>query len=234
MWFKKDSKKSKTAQGIEYLEIPGEEDGVSILLLHGFGASYEDLVPLSEVRIKGKRPRWIFPQGPKKISTGLFETGRAWFNIDIPLLQQAFEEQNFAVIQQAFPSIDPIRQQLEKFITELNISSSELIIGGFSQGAVLATELAFAASKSLKGLVVFSGTLIHQEKWQKQALQHSSLAYLQTHGIEDPLLPFSLAKDLNHLFDHSGLSGTFHTFEGGHEIDDSSLQCLRRFLNKLC
>lgn len=238
MWFKRDTNKKlfkKTALGIDYLEIPGDPEAATIVLLHGFGANNEDLLALSNAYTGEKKPTWIFPNGPNKISIGLFDTGRIWFDIDIPLLQKAFHEKNFAAIEEAFPEkIQSIREKLDQFLIELKIPQNQLIIGGFSQGAVLALELALYAREVFRGLVIFSGTLIHRKIWAEQAMHKIGLTYLQTHGTEDSLLPIDLARELHQLLQTSGLHGKFHVFDGGHEIDHSSLSHFKKFLMQLC
>lgn len=238
MWFKKDSNKKllkKTALGIDYLELPGDPEAGTIVLFHGFGANNEDLLSLSTVYSKERNPTWIFPNAPNKISVGFFDTGRIWFDIDISRLQKAFEEKNFEDIEEAFPEgIQPIREKLEQFLIELKIDPTRLIVGGFSQGAILAIELALYARECFRGLVIFSGTLIHKKIWSERALHKTALPFLQTHGTDDTLLPLSLAKELNQVLQSSGLKGKFHEFDGGHEIDHSSLLNFKKFLIQHC
>lgn len=238
MWFKKDTNKKllkKTALGIDYLEIPGDREAATIVLLHGFGASNEDLLALSTVFSAPKNPTWIFPNAPTTISLGLFDRGRIWFDVDIPLLQKAFHEKNFAAIEDAFPEkIHSIREKLDQFLIDLELDPSRLIIGGFSQGAILAIELALYARECFRGLVIFSGTLLHKKIWSELLAHKTNLRFLQTHGKEDTLLPLFLAKELYQVFQSSGLQGKFHEFDGGHEIDHSSLMQFKKFLIENC
>lgn len=237
MWFKKDINQAfnkKVAAGIEFIEIQGDAGAPVIMLLHGFGADCQDLTSLSSV-YKGKlRPTWIFPNGPQKAQMGLFSMGRSWFQIDIPLLQKAFKEKDYEAVQNAFPQeLSEIRKRLEGFLVELNIAPRNLIVGGFSQGAVLATELALHAFERPMALLIFSGTLVNKESWAHLAAQKGLLPFFQSHGENDPLLPFELALQVEQLFLDAGLKGKLHRFHGGHEIPHSCLLQLDTFLKNI-
>lgn len=237
MWFKKDinpKHSKKSSAGIDFIEIAGDEGAPTIMLLHGFGADYEDLCSLASSYTGTLRPRWIFPNGPEKAQIGLFSLGRSWFNVNIPLLQKAFKEKDYEAVQNAFPEeISAIRQRLDAFLIELNIAPRNLIIGGFSQGAVLATEVALHAFERPMGLLIFSGTLLHKESWKHLAAQKGSLPFFQSHGENDPLLPIELAAQLEALLLEAGLTGKLHRFAGGHEINQTTLSHLNHFLQKL-
>lgn len=237
MWFKKGippAFNKKSALGIDFIEIPGDEGAPVIMLLHGFGADYEDLLSLTSAYTGALRPTWIFPNGPQKVQIGFFSAGRSWFSVNIPLLQKAFRDKDYASVQNAFPKeISEIRKKLEFFLAEINVAPHNLIVGGFSQGAILAIELALHAFERPRGLLVFSGTLVHVDSWKHLAPQKGALPFLQTHGENDPLLPLELALQLEELFLTSGFKGKLHRFQGGHEIPSSCLTELDHFLKSL-
>src|SRR5438552_18316161 len=61
----------------------GGGDGPVIVLLHGFGAPGDDLVPLAEVFAHGlPGVRWVFPAAPLELPMG-FGDARAWWMIDM-------------------------------------------------------------------------------------------------------------------------------------------------------
>src|SRR6476620_2783800 len=60
----------------------GGGDGPVVVLLHGFGAGGDDLVPLWRVMRVPRGTRFVFPEGP----LGLQEygpTARAWWRLDL-------------------------------------------------------------------------------------------------------------------------------------------------------
>lgn len=237
MWFNKDTNQKynkKTSLGIDFIEIKGDEGAPVILLLHGFGADHEDLASLSSAYTGKRKPTWIFPNGPLKVQMGFFTAGRSWFPVNIALLQKAFQEKKYEAIQNAFPQeLDEIRKKIDLFLTELNIAPHNLIIGGFSQGAVLAIEIALHAFERPLGLAIFSGTLVNTESWRRLAKQKASLHFFQSHRKHDNLLPFEKAKQLEELLIEGGLKGKLHSFQGGHEIDHSTLLSFDKYISSL-
>jgi phospholipase/carboxylesterase len=70
---------------------------------------------------------------------------------------------------------------------------------------MLATEIMLHHPAYLKGLVVFSGTLVNRIGWEqaaanKFAAQSKVLPFFQSHGTHDPVLPVQAAHRLHSLF----------------------------------
>lgn len=213
--------------GLKFLEMPGDPGGATILLLHGFGAHAEDLFSLSEVYCGTPRPRWLFPNGPLEIPFFPGYVGRAWFPIDMEALQQG----DLQKVEKAFPhDLTEARLHLERLIGELDIPRSKLLIGGFSQGAVLAIDALLHGSEKARGLLIFSGTLICQAEWSRLAPLHAKTPFFQSHGIHDTLLPFKKAQEVAALLQKGGFEGKLHAFSGGHEIPQNVLTQLNQFL----
>jgi phospholipase/carboxylesterase len=223
-----------TLRGTEVLEVPGEAGGIFILLFHGYGANAYDLLPLSQIYQESPKPTWFFPNGPMEIPISLDYVGRAWFQIDIPALQRIIHENRWDDFLSAFP--DNIEQIIEfghKLIDDLHIPLSKLCMGGFSQGAIFSTELALSFPEKIKGLIILSGTLVHESSLKEKAVKLRGLPFFQSHGLYDPLLPFSLAQSLEKFLIGSGLVGKLISFGGGHEIPTSILHPLRDFIKKI-
>lgn len=216
---------------LDIVELPGDPAKGTIVLLHGFGADAYDLASLSGVY---KGPTWIFPQGPLPVPIAPGYIGNAWFPVNIELLAQAIREKRYDEISEAFPAeLGYARTLLEDFLIELNIPRSHLILGGFSQGAVLAVEIALHSMQKCAALLIFSGTLINHVNWKKLAPLHAHTHFFQSHGSQDPLLPLEKAVELERLLLNGGLTGKLHSFQGGHEIPHSVLLELSTFLSKL-
>lgn len=216
---------------LDVIEVPGDPHKGTILLLHGYGADALDLLPLNEIY---KGPTWIFPQAPLEISFAPGFSGRAWFPVDLELLTLATREGRLEEISKAFPSeLDQASSLVEDLLIRLNISRSKVILGGFSQGAILAVETALRSPFRCGGLLIFSGTLINEQSWKRLAHLQASTPFFQSHGSHDSLLPIIKAKELTDLLIEGGLKGTLHAFPGGHEIPHSILLQLGPFLKGL-
>ena len=209
----------------------GRGDGPAILLCHGFGAPGNDLVPLARVIDAGPGVRWFFPEAPLELEWG----GRAWWNIDIMRLQTlAMRGERRLLAGETPPGLDSARAALEATLDELErshgVRREALVIGGFSQGAMLTTEIALHAERPFAGLVVLSGTLLSEDRWAEAARRTGpSIHALVTHGRNDPLLPFEGAEALRDLLVGAGADVDWLAHGGQHEIPPPALGRLGAF-----
>lgn len=213
----------------ELLEVLGDYDSPAILLLHGYGASASDLSGLAGI---WPGIHWIFPEAPLELPLGDGIVGRAWFPIDFGALEQAHALQD-ATLCFSVEAMMQARHELQSLVEELKIPPSKLFIGGFSQGAVLATDLVLNQKESAAGLLLFSPTVVSgHANWGELSKQHAGMPFFASHGSQDPILPLHGACKLTDLLKEAGLSGDLVTFEGAHEIPLSIMNKLRSFLEE--
>jgi phospholipase/carboxylesterase len=114
-----------------------------------------------------------------------------------------------------------------------NLTADRFVLGGFSQGAMLATDVALRLKKPPAALCVLSGALIVEEEWQPLAAERGSLRVLQSHGHYDSILPFPMGEALRDLLTRSGLAVDFLPFAGDHEIPDTVVARLAKMIQEL-
>jgi phospholipase/carboxylesterase len=112
----------------------------------------------------------------------------------------------------------------------LGVRGERVVLGGFSQGAMLACDVALHTDRELAGLVLLSTTLLCRNVWQPRVAARKALPIFQAHGRADPLLPYALASELRDLLRGAGCEVQWVEFNGGHEIPSSVLQALGPFL----
>jgi|HubBroStandDraft_2_1064218.scaffolds.fasta_scaffold399431_1 phospholipase/carboxylesterase len=209
----------------------GSGEGPAILLCHGFGAPGDDLVPLARAVDVGPGVRWFFPAAPLELEWG----GRAWWEIDLDRRMALAERgESDALRLETPPGLAEARAALEATLASLEkdhgVRRDRLIVGGFSQGAMLTTEVSLAAETPFAGLVILSGTLLSQGAWAAAArARGSSLHVLMTHGRRDPLLRFADAEVLRELLLAGGASVEWVAHGGQHEIPMAALERLGAF-----
>lgn len=208
-----------------------EGQGLHFFLFHGFGADAYDLQSLAEV-IKPSQPtHWFFPQGVLEVPIGPGWTGRAWWKIDIMALQQAAQGGAARDMTQEKPEALPVlRQKFFDTIASLKLDWKNVIVGGFSQGAMLATDIFLNAPEAPRALVVLSGALINKEEWKKVAPNRAGSKFFMSHGRQDGVLPVRGANQLETLLIQGGLKGRLDSFDGQHEIPMEVIQKLNQFL----
>lgn len=198
----------------------GGGDGPAILLCHGFGAPGDDLVSLARVIDAGPGVRWFFPEAPLTVPGA----GRAWWPLDMARIQaMQLRGDPRALADETPAGLAPARAALEATIAALEaergVTRDKLIVGGFSQGAMLTTEIALQADRPFAGLSVLSGNLLSSERWAEAAGRSGpSIHAFLAHGRRDPVLPFAGAEALRALLEKAGASVDWVAHGGQHEI----------------
>lgn len=205
-----------------------------ILMLHGYGADPSDLYPLSSYLDPEGSYDWIFPEAPLSLANPLGQSGRAWFPIEERDLMRAVAGEGLDWSNWDHPGIREASEQLCSVIRAFSGAYDQILIGGFSQGSVIALDTILESDLHLSGLCLLSSTLMKKARWEELLTQRSvALPYFQSHGTADPVLPFSLAEQLHHALSRFGWEGVFHRFSGGHEIPEPILQKLKHWIAEL-
>jgi len=156
--------------------------------------------------------------------------GRSWFPIDTLALEQALATGNFREFHKEHLSgFEKAFEGLMKLMDSLS-ERHQFLLGGFSQGAMLATHLALGGEIAPKALSIFSGSYIENAGWEDFMRQRSTLKVFQSHGHHDPMLSFVAAQRLHKTFLGHHIEAKFYDFEGGHEIPEKIILRWQDFL----
>lgn len=220
--------KTEKIGGLDTL-VAGDRTKPTIVLFHGYRASAADLYPIHRL---DPHYCWVFPNGPISLEMLPGVMGYAWFDIDLEQIMMQVALGDDAAFEKGFPSnIDTISKQIHTFLNALAVEPSRLILGGFSQGGIVATEIGLTLPDQLRGLLLLSTTLVHQERLK--SLKPQPTSFFQSHGRQDEILPFKRAEQLTRLLSELGLKGRLHAFNGGHELPPDILGNMRTYLTDL-
>lgn len=208
-----------------------------LVLCHGYGAPGDDLVGIAEPLIRqfqkhGRQPLLVFPEGPMDLKDYGMPGSRAWWPLNMARLMALANKNDFSEMRNEIPpGIDEARSMLVDTIGRLlhrfAIDSSQLTLGGFSQGAMLATDTALQGLDNVpKALVVFSGALICEQKWRSAASRLSQLQIIQSHGRYDTILPIQTGRWLNSLLNEYNQEVRYHEFDGPHTIPMEAIELI--------
>jgi phospholipase/carboxylesterase len=107
---------------------------------------------------------------------------------------------------------------VEEAMSRYGLPVGRFVLGGFSQGAILATDLALHLEQSPAGLCILSGMLLCKDTWERLAPRRAGLKVVQSHGRQDPILRYETAVPLAEMLRRAGLSVEFLAFDGPHTI----------------
>ncbi|HEY4183564.1 MAG TPA: hypothetical protein VGP07_00785 [Polyangia bacterium] len=190
-----------------------------VILLHGWGAPGDDLVPLGE-ELAAPGRLLVFPEAPLTTLGG----GRAWWTLDLARLQAARARGQERELRQETPAgLAEARAQVTALLAEVTrrarVPATSVWLGGFSQGAMLSTDVVLRAPNSVGGLVIMSGSVIAEAEWEARLkTMKPGLPIFMSHGRADPVLPFSFAELLRDRLQAAQQQLTWVPFEGGHGI----------------
>ena len=114
-----------------------------------------------------------------------------------------------------------------------SVPRGPVVLGGFSQGAMVTSEVAFRSRVPLSALVILSGTLVDERSWESHFSERRGLPVFMSHGRQDGTLPFAAADRFRHKLEAAGLQVTWCPFDGGHEIPATVVIALNEFLDRL-
>jgi len=215
--------------------VGADGNGPVIVLLHGFGAPGTDLVPMARAFAGPDGARYVFLEAPVELPTP-FGLGRAWWMIDPMRFQEAVTRGTFESLEREEPEgLAEARAMLAEAVDAIEAALTPpdpgIVLGGFSQGSMLALDLALEQpARRLAGLLLMSSTLLARDRWARAAPARKGLPVLQSHGRRDPVLPFSQAQRLRSLLDEAGLDVAWLPFDGQHEIPPPVIEAAGSFL----
>lgn len=201
-----------------------DDNAAWVILFHGYGADASDLEPLKDYIPTQKKLNWLFPQGLIDVPIGPGWTGKAWWPLQMSTL-----ESDFSATKPE--GIDKVRSEIMNMIDALKVPWSKIILGGFSQGAMLATDVYLHAPETPAGLVLMSGALISKNELKPLVEKRRGEKFFQCHGAIDQVLQMRSARQLESLLNSGGMKGGCLEFQGGHEIPPTMLVKLGEYLN---
>jgi len=212
---------------------------LTLVLMHGYGAPGDDLVGIGGALDAPPGTTFLFPEAPMALGDAammsLLGDARAWWQIDIGRYQRAIMQGTLDSLVNDVP--DGLQEAREKLIEMLDVYEREtktpaerIVLGGFSQGSMLALDVALRTKRPLAGLVVLSGTLLAARDWLPLMASRKDLRVFQSHGTQDPILPFAVAERLRHVLEEAGMHVSFTEFEGGHGIPPAVMRDLGTWL----
>jgi phospholipase/carboxylesterase len=207
-----------------------------VVFLHGFAMLPEDLAPFSAA--VGGETVFVFPRGNLTVEAGTLgraEATATWWPVD-PQARAAAMARGPRDLSSHFPEgVELARAHLDTLVATLRseLRPSRLLVGGFSQGAMLTLEWQLHAAVPAEALVLMSAARIRAPLWEPLLPKFQRLPIFQSHGRSDPDLSFQAASELRDTLVAHRADVHWLPFEGGHETPLSVWRGVRRFLRHI-
>jgi len=218
--------------------LPGTSPELAIFLCHGYGAPGTELVPWAPTMMMlrpelARKALFVFPAAPLPAVELGMASSRAWFPLPLELITgqlRDWEEFGSRVPEGLPVARRAVMSAISALSAMTKLPYGRIVLGGFSQGAMVTTDVALRLEEPPAALCILSGTLSAREEWKARAAGRKGLPVLQSHGRFDPVLPFQAAEHLRDLLVEAGLNVEFLPFDGAHTLVPEELRRLADFL----
>jgi phospholipase/carboxylesterase len=195
----------------------GDPDG-ALVLLHGRGADERDLQPLLDELDPERRLLALTPRGPLALAPG----GAHWY----------------AVRRVGFPDpatfsegVARLGAWLDALPDAVGVPHERIVLGGFSQGAVMAYALGLARGRPRSaGIVALSGFIPTVEGFALDLEARRGLPVAIGHGTHDPVIDVAFAREARERLERAGARVLYRETPMFHGIDPVFVHILHNWL----
>jgi phospholipase/carboxylesterase len=208
---------------------PEAPPSLTVFLLHGSGMRPEDLAPFAHSL--AVHARFVVPQGPHAASGA----GFGWWPIAEEARATARAGGARDLSQEHPLGLAAARRQLQAAIGDAGATwgVGTTVLGGFSQGGMLACDVALCGDQSLAALALLSASRLAVDTWTTRLFRVRELPVLVAHGRSDDDLSFAAGEALRDMLAEAGAQVTWVPHDDGHVIPLPVWRALRRFLRAL-
>jgi phospholipase/carboxylesterase len=197
----------------------GDPDG-AIVLLHGRGTSEQDLLPLLDVLDPRERLVGAFPRGPLQLPP----IGYHWYQV---------EEVGFPDPETFTATYQRLGSWLEGLGERTGVPIERTVLGGFSQGTVMAWALALGPGRPRPGgILAMSGFIPTVPDFELQLDGLAGLPIAITHGSDDPVISVELGRQARDRAQAAGADVVYRETDVPHIVDPRLIPGLADWLDK--
>ncbi len=210
----------------EYSETKNPKD--LVIFLHGYGSNGHNLIELArEFKDILPEAHFISPNAVEPWEGG-FPDAYQWFSLYSGVERKALTSiaDNIKTSNKILQNF--INEQLKRF----NLTPKNLLLAGFSQGAMMSMYQGLIMPEKPKGIISFSGRLILPEMVGEKSIQKPEVCLI--HGRQDSVLPFENFIEAEKILKQEQIPFEAHAFENlDHTIDISAVKAARAFVKKI-
>jgi phospholipase/carboxylesterase len=196
-------------------EAEGDPAG-ALVLFHGRGADEHDLYPLLDFLDPERRLLGVTPRGPLSLPPG----GAHWYKL---------QEVGLPDRETFLATYEEVGSWLDGFLDEHGIAHDRAVLGGFSQGAVMAYSFGLGKGRPRPAaLIALSGFIPTVEGFELDLSEIPPVAI--GHGTYDPVISVEFGRRARQLLKEASASVLYREYPLPHAIDPGFLIELRDWL----
>src|SRR5215212_1883001 len=200
-----------------YRPAAGDPEG-ALVLLHGRGADENDLFPLLDMLDPERRLLGATARGPLTLPPG----GAHWYVV------RRVGYPDPETFNSTYPELS---SWLSELLAEHGISPERTVLGGFSQGSVMAYALGLGPGRPRPaGILALSGFLPRVEGFELDLAKAAGLPVAIGHGTHDPVISVEFGRDARDRLLDAGARVTYRESPMPHTIDPAFLRKLPAWL----
>jgi phospholipase/carboxylesterase len=199
--------------------VAGEPEG-ALVLFHGRGADENDLFPLLDALDPGRRFAAATPRGPLSLPPG----GAHWYvlgGIGTP------ERTTF------MDSFTAASEWLDALLTEHGLGHDRLVLGGFSQGGVMAYSLGLGAGRPRPAAILAFSSFIPRVEGFELDLSPPLPKFAIGHGTLDNVIEVEWGRRAKALLESAGAEVLYRETPMFHQIDPDFIRDVSEWLSRL-
>jgi phospholipase/carboxylesterase len=179
--------------------------------MHGRGADEHDLAPLLQALDPDADLLGVLPRGPLALPPG----GRHWY-----VLREVGSPDRETFLQ----TFDTLSDWLDGVLAENEVAPERLVLGGFSQGAVMAYSLALSVGRPRPAAVLaFSGFIPRVDGFEFDLDACAGLPVSVSHGSLDSIISVEFAREARARLEAAGLAVRYREDPVAHTIAPGAL-----------
>jgi phospholipase/carboxylesterase len=221
-----------TGSGLRTIEAGTGQ--LPFVLLHGYGSSPAEWIPFTyTIRLPAGR-RFVMPEGSETtVPPDGPANGRAWWRLGLDAYRRTGDGLP-DLARTNPPGLATADRRVRALLDELAMTGryprDRQMLAGFSQGGMIAADIAFTTDEPIEALVLLSTTFVNESAWRAGMARRRGLPVFIAHGRRDDILPCDAAERLQQAMRDAGLQVTWFPFDGGHEMPAEVVTALNAFL----
>ena len=194
-----------------------------LVLMHGVGSNEDDLFGLADfvpAPFHVVSLRAPFVMGPNSY---------AWFEFSV-----ALDGSRRIDAAQEAASREAIVRTVQAVARKLDVPPQHVVLGGFSQGGIMALSLLRTQPALLQAAMVMHSRLLPEVDALAAPAQALNAKQLWvSHGLQDGVIPIDSARAIRDLASTLPVALTYNEYPGAHEIRAAELQAAMQWLGDL-